>query len=112
MSFHRTARFATTDGPVIRLTLGQAVSKGEQVLISYGCRSSEDFVCYYGFCPHENPHDSVVVDVGGREFEITSDVKVWGQRWRCLSLLSPAAPSPRDTSPPCTGPGAGSGSGL
>ena len=67
VSFHRTARFARTDGPVVRLTLGQPVSKGEQCFISYGERCSDDFVAYYGFCPTENPHDTVEVTVGEGE---------------------------------------------
>jgi len=45
------------------------------VFISYGCRSSDDFVTYYGFCPLENPHDTVSVEFEGAEFEFRAGLQ-------------------------------------
>lgn len=35
------------------------IIKGEEITLSYGERSNDDFFLYYGFVPPRNPHDSV-----------------------------------------------------
>ena len=44
-----------------------AYAEGDQVFISYGAKSNEQLVQYYGFVLEDNPHDACVVDaeVGG-----------------------------------------------
>ncbi|CAD7696604.1 unnamed protein product [Ostreobium quekettii] len=37
------------------------IDKGEEVLLSYGERSNDDFFLHYGFVPPHNPHDEVVL---------------------------------------------------
>lgn len=37
------------------------IAAGEEVTLSYGERSNDDFFLYYGFIPPRNPHDNVIL---------------------------------------------------
>eukprot|EP00890_Picochlorum_soloecismus_P005190 jgi/Picsp_1/5672/NSC_03031-R1_protein len=37
------------------------IVQGEEITLSYGERSNDDFFLYYGFVPPRNPHDSVIL---------------------------------------------------
>ena len=49
-----------------------AYAKGDQVFISYGEKTNEQLVQYYGFVLEDNPHDAVVLDadIGGQAVKL------------------------------------------
>ena len=51
-----------SDGYSVRLDRDYDV--GDQVFISYGSRSNDDLLQYYGFIEENNPHDTVRVEMG------------------------------------------------
>ena len=46
---------------VMILTTTRDIQQGEELLLSYGERSNDDFFIHYGFVPPRNVHDSVVL---------------------------------------------------
>ena len=49
------------DDGVIEFAATRAVRPNEEALMSYGERSNDHFLMYYGFVPPRNPHDDVIV---------------------------------------------------
>ena len=45
----------------IMFTAQKSLEPGEEALMSYGERSNDHFLLYYGFVPHRNPHDDVII---------------------------------------------------
>jgi hypothetical protein len=50
---------AATDA--IYFVATQPIARGMEALLSYGDRTNDHFVLYYGFTPKNNPHDDVVL---------------------------------------------------
>jgi len=46
---------------VLALTALRPLAAGEELLLSYGERPNDDFLCHYGFVPPLNPHDDVAL---------------------------------------------------
>lgn len=49
------------DDGTIEFAATRAVAPGEEATMSYGERSNDHFLMYYGFTPPRNPHDDVVL---------------------------------------------------
>jgi hypothetical protein len=49
------------DDGVIHFAATRDLVDGEEALMSYGERSNDHFLIYYGFTPENNPHDDVVL---------------------------------------------------
>lgn len=49
------------DDGVIEFSATRDVRPGDEALMSYGERSNDHFLMYYGFVPPRNPHDDVIV---------------------------------------------------
>ena len=49
------------DERVVEFAATRAIAAGEEALMSYGERSNDHFLVYYGFVPARNPHDDAVV---------------------------------------------------
>jgi len=49
------------DDGVISFAATRDIDEGEEALMSYGERSNDHFLIYYGFAPENNPHDDVVL---------------------------------------------------
>ena len=49
------------DDGVIQFAATRDIAEGEEALMSYGERSNDHFLIYYGFAPSNNPHDDVVL---------------------------------------------------
>lgn len=47
--------------PLMVLTATRDIQKGEELLLSYGERSNDEWVLHYGFLPPKNPHDDVII---------------------------------------------------
>jgi len=45
----------------VRFAATRDIDCGEEALMSYGERSNDHFLMYYGFAPSNNPHDDVVL---------------------------------------------------
>jgi len=49
------------DDGVVRFAATRDIAEGEEALMSYGERSNDHFLIYYGFAPDNNPHDDCVL---------------------------------------------------
>jgi uncharacterized protein (UPF0548 family) len=49
------------DDGTIQFAATRDISEGEEALMSYGERSNDHFLIYYGFAPDNNPHDDCVL---------------------------------------------------
>jgi hypothetical protein len=49
------------DESEIAFTAQKTLEPGEEALMSYGERSNDHFLLYYGFVPRKNPHDDVII---------------------------------------------------
>ena len=49
------------DESEIAFTARKSLEPGEEALMSYGERSNDHFLLYYGFVPRRNPHDDVII---------------------------------------------------
>jgi hypothetical protein len=64
----------------------RAIAEGEELLVSYGERSNDEFFLYYGFVPPRNPHDDVAL------FASVEDAIDWHlDRYIPPATLPPAA---------------------
>ena len=52
---------ALDDDGVIEFAATRDMRAGDEALMSYGERSNDHFLMYYGFVPPRNPHDDVIV---------------------------------------------------
>jgi hypothetical protein len=52
---------ALDDSGVIAFAATKPLAPGDEATMSYGERSNDHFLMYYGFAPPRNPHDDVVV---------------------------------------------------
>ena len=52
---------ALDDAGVIAFAATKPLAPGDEATMSYGERSNDHFLMYYGFTPPRNPHDDVVV---------------------------------------------------
>jgi hypothetical protein len=52
---------ALDDDGVIEFAATRDVGSNEEALMSYGERSNDHFLMYYGFVPARNPHDDVIL---------------------------------------------------
>ena len=49
------------DESEIAFSAQKTLEPGEEALMSYGERSNDHFLLYYGFVPRKNPHDDVII---------------------------------------------------
>jgi hypothetical protein len=87
------------------LAITTPVASGDQVFISYGTRSNDQLLQYYGFCETDNPHDVYILPPL-REWDIRSLERACGrffapgrlQKLERAGLLGIAAEEPTSSS--------------
>lgn len=71
VAWHHRPASGPLDPSLVELVTIKSVSPGEEVVLSYGERSNDDFFLHYGFVPVRNPHDEYVL------FEDWSEAEDW-----------------------------------
>ena len=72
--------------PLMVLTATRDIDPGEELLLSYGERSNDEWVLHYGFVPPRNPHDDVVI------FDTIEDAIDWYlEKYIPKGVLAPEA---------------------